>query len=112
MICAIIFTDIDANSLLNLLCFVIFGLIYSFVCFVEDDIHAREEGIVTVVPALPTFLIFVVMFYMVKPVSLVLILPVILVFAWYQSVVQSISQLISGQLSLYSLCILSVLLLK
>ena len=64
-------------------------------CFVEDNIHAREGGIVTVVPALPTFSIFVVKFYMVKPVSLVLILSVIPVFAWYQSVVQSVSQLIS-----------------
>ena len=102
--------DLDVNLLLNLLYFVIFGLSYSFVCFVEDDIHAREGGIVTLVPAMPTFLITV---YMVKPVSLVLNLPVIPVFAWYQSYVQSVSQLISSQLSLsISLCILFVLLLK
>ena len=55
----------------------IFGLIYSFVCFVEDDIHAREGGIVTLVPAMPTFLISVVKLYMVKPVSLALNLPVL-----------------------------------
>ena len=64
-------------------------------------------------PAMPTFLITVVKLYMVKPVSLVLNLPVIPVFAWYQSYVQSVSQLISSQLSLsISLCILFVLLLK
>ena len=91
----------------------IFGLIYSFVCFVEDGIHAREGGIVTLVPAMPTFLITVVKPYMVKPVSLVLNLPVVPVFAWHQSYVQSESQLISSQLSLsISLCILFVLLLK
>ena len=58
---------------------------------------------------MPTFLISVVTLHMVKPVNLVLNLPVIPVFAWYQSYVQSVSQLISSQLSLSSLCILFLL---